>query len=162
MYVIRRIGVFAFSVLVASVLVFSVMSILPGDPARVMLGTRATPESVESLREELGLNRPIPVQYADWLQGAVRGDLGESVFTGQPIAPQIADRLEITLPLAVFAMALTVLISFPLGVFAAARHRRLGDAVVSVVSQLGLAVPAFWAGLLLITAFAAVFPAGVA
>ena len=73
---------FAFSVLVASMLVFAVMSILPGDPATVMLGTQATPDAVASLREELGLNRPIPVQYLDWLQGAVRGDFGTSVFTG--------------------------------------------------------------------------------
>ncbi len=154
MYVIRRIGVFLFSAFVASVLVFVVMSILPGDPARVMLGTQATPESVESLRAELGLDRPLPVQYFDWLGGAVRGDLGESVFTGQAIAPQIADRLAVTLPLAIFAITLTILLSFPLGVFAASQHRRFGDAIVSIISQLGLAVPAFWAGLLLVTVFA--------
>lgn len=154
MYVIRRIGVFAFSVIVASVLVFVVMSILPGDPARVMLGTQATPEAVDALRDELGLNRSLAVQYADWFAGAVRGDLGVSVFTGQSISQQIFDRLSITVPLAVFAMTLTVLISFPLGVFAAARHRKLGDAVVSVVSQVGLAIPAFWAGLVLATVLA--------
>lgn len=154
MYVIRRIGVFVASVLAASILVFLVMSVLPGDPATVMLGTRATPESVDLLRDELGLNRSLPVQYLDWLSGAVRGDLGVSPFSKQAIGPQILDRLAVTLPLAIAAMLLTILISFPLGVFAAARHRKLGDAVVSVVSQLGLAVPAFWAGLLLVTAFA--------
>jgi len=119
-----------------------------------MLGTQATPEALESVRSQLGLDRPIPVQYLDWLSGAVRGDLGESVFTGQAIAPQIVDRLEITVPLAVIAMSLTIMISFPLGVFAAARHRTAGDAVVSVLSQLGLAIPAFWAGLILVTVFA--------
>ncbi len=154
MYVLRRIGVFALSVLAASILVFSVMSILPGDPAVVMLGTRATPAAVEQLRTELGLDRPIYQQYFDWLGGAVTGDLGTSVFTGQEIAPQILDRLEITIPLAVMAMALTVVIAFPLGVYAAARHRRLADTVVSTISQIGLAVPAFWAGLLLATGFA--------
>jgi len=162
-YVIRRIAVFAFSVLVASMLVFAVMTILPGDPAQVMLGTQATPEAVDALRTELGLDRPLVVQYLGWLAGAGRGDLGTSVFSGQEIAPQIVGRLKVTIPLAVMAMGLTVLISFPLGVFAAARHRRLGDSVVSVVSQVGLAIPAFWAGLLLVTVFAVGygwFPAG--
>jgi peptide/nickel transport system permease protein len=154
MYVIRRVSVFLLSVLLASILVFSVMSILPGDPAQVIAGTQATPESVEALRQELGLNRPIPIQYFDWLGGAVRGDLGESALTGRPVAPQVRDKLAITLPLATSAMVLTILISFPLGLFAAANHRRAGDAVVSIISQLGLAVPAFWAGLLLVTAFA--------
>ena len=163
MYVIRRIAVFAFSVLVASMLVFAVMTILPGDPAQVMLGTQATPEAVDALRTELGLDRPLVVQYLGWLAGAGRGDLGTSVFSGQEIAPQIVGRLKVTIPLAVMAMGLTILISFPLGVFAAARHRRLGDSVVSVVSQVGLAIPAFWAGLLLVTVFAVGygwFPAG--
>lgn len=163
MYVIRRIAVFAFSVLVASMLVFAVMTILPGDPAQVMLGTQATPEAVDALRTELGLDRSLVVQYFDWLAGAGRGDLGTSVFSGQEIAPQIVGRLKVTIPLAVMAMGLTVLISFPLGVFAAARHRRLGDSVVSMVSQVGLAIPAFWAGLLLVTVFAVGygwFPAG--
>lgn len=163
MYVIRRIAVFAFSVLVASMLVFAVMTILPGDPAQVMLGTQATPEAVDALRTELGLDRPLVVQYLGWLAGAGRGDLGTSVFSGQEIAPQIVGRLKVTIPLAVMAMGLTVLISFPLGVFAAARHRRLGDSVVSMVSQVGLAIPAFWAGLLLVTVFAVGygwFPAG--
>ena len=144
-------------------LVFAVMTILPGDPAQVMLGTQATPEAVDALRTELGLDRPLVVQYLGWLAGAGRGDLGTSVFSGQEIAPQIVGRLKVTIPLAVMAMGLTVLISFPLGVFAAARHRRLGDSVVSVVSQVGLAIPAFWAGLLLVTVFAVGygwFPAG--
>lgn len=154
MYVLRRIGIYAFSVFVASGLVFSVMSILPGDPALVMLGTQATPEAVADLRTELGLDRPIPVQYADWLAGAIRGDLGTSIFSGQEISSQIVDRLTVTIPLAVIAMVMTILIAFPAGVYAAARHRTMGDTVVSTISQIGLAIPAFWAGLLLVGAFA--------
>jgi peptide/nickel transport system permease protein len=154
MYVISRVGVFLFSVLVASALVFSVMSILPGDPAQVMLGTQATPEAVAALRTELGLDRSIPVQYVDWLWGVVQGDLGTSIFSGQEIAGQIASRLRITVPLALMAMTMTVLLAFPAGVYAASRHRRLGDTVVSTISQIGLAIPAFWAGLLLVTVFA--------
>jgi peptide/nickel transport system permease protein len=148
--------------LLASLLVFGVMSVLPGDPATVMLGTQATPESVAALRSELGLDRPIVVQYADWLAGAVRGDLGESVFSGRPIGPQVVDRLGVTLPLALMAMVLTIVVSFPAGVFAAAHHRKAGDTAVTVVSQVGLAIPAFWAGLLLVTVLAVryrLFPA---
>jgi peptide/nickel transport system permease protein len=154
MYVLRRVGIYLFSVVVASILVFSVMSILPGDPAQVMLGTQATPAAVAALRAELGLDRPIPIQYLDWLSGALRGDLGTSVFSGQEIAPQVASRLRITLPLAVMAMVMTMLIALPAGMYSAVRHRRLGDTVVTTVSQIGLAIPAFWAGLLLISTFA--------
>ncbi len=139
------------------------MSILPGDPAQVMLGTQATPEALAELRERLGLNEPLISQYFNWLFSAVTGDFGESPFTGQEVAPQIVDRLQLTIPLAAIAMGMTIIISFPLGVFAAARHRKLGDAVVSIGSQVGLAIPAFWAGLLLVTTFAVTyrwFPAG--
>ena len=128
------------------------MSILPGDPAQLMLGTQATPEALEQLRETLGLNRPLIAQYFDWLASALRGDFGTSPFSGQEIGPQIVDRLKVTIPLAVFALTLTVIISFPLGVYAAARHRKLGDVAVSVSSQIGLAIPAFWAGLVLVSA----------
>lgn len=154
MYVLRRVGVFLISVVVASALVFSVMSILPGDPAQVMLGTQATPESVEALRVALGLDRPIPVQYLDWLTGVVRADLGTSIFSGQDIAPQIGSRLRVTVPLALMAMTMTILLAFPAGVYAASRHRRLGDSIVTTVSQIGLAIPAFWAGLILVSVFA--------
>ncbi|MEX2278833.1 MAG: ABC transporter permease [Acidimicrobiia bacterium] len=154
MYLVRRLGVFLFSVVVASGLVFSVMSILPGDPAQVMLGTQATPESVAALRTELGLDRPMPIQYFDWLSGVVRGDLGTSIFSGQDIAAQIAARLRVTMPLAVMAMTMTILLAFPAGVYSASRHRRLGDTVVTTLSQIGLAIPAFWAGLILVTVFA--------
>lgn len=163
MYVVRRLGVFALSVFVSSLLVFLVMSILPGDPAQVMLGTQATPAALAELRERLGLNEPLISQYFNWLFSALTGDFGVSPFSGQEIAPQIVDRLKLTIPLAVLAMSITVVISFPLGVLAAARHRKLTDAAVSVGSQIGLAIPAFWAGLLLVTVFAVnyrLFPSG--
>lgn len=130
------------------------MSVLPGDPAQLMLGTQATPEALEELRRALGLDRPLIAQYFDWLASALRGDFGTSPFSGQEIAPQIIDRLKVTVPLATLAMGMTIIVSFPLGVFAAARHRKVGDAVVSVGSQIGLAIPAFWAGLVLVTIFA--------
>jgi peptide/nickel transport system permease protein len=153
-FVIRRVAIYVVSLLAASLLVFVTMSVLPGDPATVMLGSQATPDAVAALRTELGLDRSVITQYLDWLSGAVVGDLGRSVFSGQQIAPQIADRMAVTFPLAILAMTLTVLIAFPAGLFAAARHRAAGDTVVSTISQVGLAVPAFWAGLILVTVFA--------
>ena len=162
-YLTRRITIFAVSVIAASLLVFFVMTVLPGDPAVVLLGTQATPEAVESLRAELGLDRPFLIRYADWTWSALRGDLGTSFFSGVDIGEQIRERLKVTLPLAGLSLTMTILIAFPAGVYAAARHRKLGDTIVSVSSQVGLAIPAFWAGLLLVTAFAVKlpwFPAG--
>lgn len=154
MRVVRRLAVFLASVLAASMLVFFAMSVLPGNQARVLLGTQATPEKVAALESELGLDRPIWVQYGDWLSGAVRGDLGESHLNGLRIWPQIVDRLQITAPLAGLALALTITIGFPLGLAAATYHRRPIDTVISTISQMGLAIPAFWAGLMLISYFA--------
>lgn len=150
MYVVRRVGLFVLSVVVASILVFTAMAVLPGNPAAVMLGTSATPESIAATEAKLGTDRPIPVQYADWFSAAVRGDLGQSFFTNQPIWPEVRRRLGITLPLAAMALTLSTLIAFPLGIWAAARHRRLADTVISTGSQIGLAVPAFWAGLMMV------------
>ncbi len=162
-YVVRRTAIFLVSLIAASFLVFFVMSVLPGDPAVVLLGTQATPDAVDALRIDLGLDRPLLVRYADWAWSAARGDLGTSFFSGIDIAGQVRDRLGVTLPLALLGITLTTLIAFPAGVFAAARHRRLGDTIVSTSSQVGLAIPAFWAGLLLVTTFAVKrnwFPAG--
>ncbi|NND84736.1 MAG: ABC transporter permease [Acidimicrobiia bacterium] len=139
------------------------MSVLPGDPAVVLLGTQATPEALDALRTELGLDRPFLVRYLEWATGWATGDLGTSIFSGVDVGEQLSQRLSVTIPLALIAITLTTLIAFPAGVFAAARHRRLGDTVVSTASQVGLAIPAFWAGLLLVTAFAVQrpwFPAG--
>lgn len=162
-YLLRRTGVYLLSLMLASALVFFVMSVLPGDPAVVMLGTQATPEALAELRAEYGLDQPVITRYFSWLGSALTGDLGRSVFTGLEIAPQVADRLAVTVPLALFAIGLTALIAFPAGIYAAARHRKLGDVAVSTMSQVGLAIPAFWAGLLMISLFAidrGWFPAG--
>ena len=162
-YAVRRLAIFVVSLVAASLLVFFVMSILPGDPAAVLLGTQATPEALEALRSELGLDRPFLVRWLEWAVGWVTGDLGTSVFSGVDVGAQLAQRLAVTIPLAFLAIGFTTLIAFPAGVYAASRHRRLGDTVVSTASQIGLAVPAFWAGLLFVTAFAVQrpwFPAG--
>lgn len=141
------------TLLFVSLLVFVVVRVLPGDPALIMLGIEASPDAVARLRESLGLNRPVPVQYADWIGRAVLGDLGRSIQYDVPVGGLIVSRLAVTLPLTVMAAALMVVAAIPLGVFAATRHRRWGDYAAMTFSQLGIAVPGFWAGLLLILLF---------
>ena len=141
------------TLLFVSLLVFVVVRVLPGDPALVMLGIEASPDAVAALREALGFNRPVPVQYAEWAGRAVLGDLGRSIQYDVPVAGLIVSRLSVTLPLTLMAASLMVLAAIPLGVFAATRHRRWGDYAAMMLSQLGIAVPGFWAGLLLILLF---------
>jgi peptide/nickel transport system permease protein len=141
------------TLLFVSLLVFMVVRVLPGDPALIMLGIEASPDAVAKLREGLGLNRPVPVQYAEWAGRAVLGDLGRSIQYDVPVAGLIVSRLSVTLPLTLMAAALMIAAAIPLGVFAATRHRRLGDYAAMTLSQLGIAVPGFWAGLLLILLF---------
>ena len=136
-----------------SVLVFVVIRVLPGDPALVIMGTEGSPEAMERLREAMGLNRPIVVQYADWLWRALRGDLGVSIQYDVPVGRLIVSRLPLTLPLTLMAALLMIVTALPLGLYAATRHRRAGDYAAMVVSQVGIAVPGFWAGLLLILLF---------
>jgi peptide/nickel transport system permease protein len=141
------------TLLFVSLLVFMVVRVLPGDPALIMLGFAASPDAVAKLRDDLGLNRPVPVQYAEWAGRAALGDLGRSIQYDVPVAGLIMSRLSVTLPLTLMAAALMVAAAIPLGVFAATRHRRWGDYAAMTLSQLGIAVPGFWAGLLLILLF---------
>ena len=152
-YVLRRIASVAVTLLFVSLLVFVVVRVLPGDPALVMLGTEASPDAVAALRGKLGLDHPIPVQYAQWIGRAVRGDLGSSIQYNVPVTGLVLSRLSVTLPLTLMAAAFMVMAAVPLGVFAATRHRRWGDYVTMTLSQLGISIPAFWAGLLLILLF---------
>jgi peptide/nickel transport system permease protein len=143
----------AVTLVFVSVLVFVVVRILPGDPALLIMGTEGNPEAAARLRESLGLNRPLVVQYADWLAGAVRGDLGTSIQYDVPVGRLILSRLPVTLPLTALSALFMVLAALPAGLYAATRHRRAGDYVTMIVSQMGIAVPAFWLGLLLILLF---------
>jgi peptide/nickel transport system permease protein len=127
--------------------------VLPGDPAALIMGTEGNPEAAARLREALGLNRPLAVQYVDWLAGAVRGDLGVSIQYDVPVGRLILSRLPVTLPLTLLAALFMVVTALPFGLYAATRHRRAGDYLTMVVSQIGIAVPAFWSGLLLILLF---------
>ena len=152
-YVLRRVAAFVATLCFVSVLVFVVIRILPGDPVLVIMGTEGSPEAAARLRESMGLNRPLVVQYFDWLARATRGDLGTSIQYDVPVGALIVSRLPVTVPLMGLAALFMILAALPLGIFAATRHRRLGDYLTMIVSQIGIAVPSFWAGLLLILLF---------
>ena len=152
-YVVRRVVALVVTLGFVSVLVFVAIRVLPGDPVLVMAGPEANPEVVARLRAAMGLDRPLVVQYADWLGGALRGELGTSLQYDVPVGALIVSRLPVTLPLTAMAACFTLLIAMPLGVYAATRARRPGDYLTMLVAQAGLAVPSFWAGLLLILLF---------
>lgn len=137
-----------------SVVVFLVMNVLPGDPVLVILGIDSTPDAQAALREQLGLNAPLPERYVAWIAGVLWGDFGTSHSFGVPVAGLIAERLPLTLSLALSATLLTVFLALTLGVFAASNHREPGDWGVMTLSQLGIAVPAFWLSMLLVLLFA--------
>ncbi len=152
-HLLRRGAALVATLFVVSVLVFVVIRVLPGDPAQLIMGTEGSPEAVGRLRDALGLNRSLAVQYVDWLLRALRGDLGVSIQYDVPVGRLIASRLPVTLPLTAMAAGFMIVVAIPLGLYAAARHRRAGDYLTMVLSQLGIAVPAFWSGLLLILLF---------
>ncbi len=153
-FLLKRFATFVVTLAVASVLVFAVLDVLPGNVAQVILGDTATPESIATLEAKLGLDRPALVRYGDWIGGLLQGRTAQSVSYDTPTATLIGDRLQVTLPLAVMAMAFTVLIGISAGIFAAARQNRAGDVGVMALSQLGIAVPSFWFAILLILLFA--------
>ncbi|HMS36883.1 MAG TPA: ABC transporter permease, partial [Arachnia sp.] len=158
MAALGRIGVRAAwlvaSLLVASLLIFAATNALPGDIAQIILGTNAEPGEAAALREKLGLNRPFLERYLEWVGGALRFDFGSSFLTGRAVAPLVAARLEVTAWLILFGMVIAVLVALPVGAYAAVRRRHLDGAALSALSQLGLAVPAFWAGIWLVIVFA--------
>ncbi|MFN7104469.1 MAG: ABC transporter permease [Pseudorhizobium sp.] len=150
---IRQVASLLVTLLVVSLLIFTVMDLLPGDPAAIMLGTSATPETLAALRTQMGLDQPLPVRYLAWLAGVFQGDLGQSYTYGVPVAGLIAERLWVTLPLALMAVTLSIAIAVPLGVQAAYRHNGPFDVLAGAISYVSIAVPAFWVGLLLIILF---------
>jgi peptide/nickel transport system permease protein len=152
-YAARRVGALVVTLFFVSALVFVVVRVLPGDPAAIIMGTEGSREAADRLREAMGLNRPLVVQYADWVSGALRGDLGRSLQYDLPVGQLIVSRLSVTVPLALMAAVFMIAAAVPLGLYAATRHRRAGDYIAMVVSQVGISIPQFWAGLLLILVF---------
>ncbi len=153
-FLLRRLATFVATLLVASVVVFAVLELLPGNAAQVILGDSATPESLAAMEAQLGLDRPPFERYAQWVGGWLGGTTAQSISYGVPTAELITQRLEVTLPLALMAMAITVVVALVLGVYAASRHNQLGDVGVMAASQLGIAIPNFWFAILLILLFA--------
>ncbi len=153
-FLLRRLLSFLATLAVASVLVFAVLELLPGNAAQVILGESATPESLAALEAQLGLDRPPLSRYTDWVGGLLQGRTAESLSYAEPTAGLIAERLQVSLPLALMAMALTVVLALAAGVYAASRHNRAGDVGVMAATQLGIAIPNFWFAILLILLFA--------
>ena len=159
----RRALSLALALVAASVVVFAMLQAVPGDPAAFMLGTGARPDTVAALRAELGLDAPLPARYLDWVAGMLRGDLGTSYTYRAPVAELVADRVGVSVPLALYALALTVAIALPVGIVAAARRGGAADWAAMGATQLGIAVPNFWFGMLLVLLLAVtwrLFPAG--
>ena len=152
-FLARRLGSLILTLFAASLVVFAVLEVLPGDPALVMLGTEAQDDTLQALRREMGLDRPAIERYFGWITGLMTGDLGTSHTYGVPVAKLVTDRLGVTIPLAAFAVTLSTVIAIPLGLFAAARRNRPGDYGVMAFSQMGMAIPNFFLGILLILVF---------
>jgi peptide/nickel transport system permease protein len=153
-FLLKRFATFVATLLAASLVVFFVLEVLPGNAAEVMLGPTATPEQIAALEHKLGLDRPAALRYLDWLRGLATGELGTSVAYDTPVATLLEERLAVSVPLALLAMALTAALALALGVYAAAHHNRPADLGLMAASQLGIAIPNFWFAILLILVFA--------
>ncbi|EPX76364.1 ABC transporter permease [Salipiger mucosus] len=152
-YALKRLISLAVSLLVASLVIFLVVEVAPGDPASYMLGINADPGTVANLRAELGLDVSRAERYLDWVGGMLTGDFGTSYTYRTPVAGMVAERLRVSLPLALYALGLAVLLAFPAGIYAAARRGRAGDMGVMAATQLGVAIPNFWFAMLLVLFF---------
>ncbi len=154
LFLLKRLAALFVTLAVASAIVFSVLELLPGNAAEVILGDTATPASVAALKTRLGLDQPPLQRYLRWVGGLLQGRTQASISYDTPTAELIAQRLRVTLPLALLAMALTAALALVLGIYAASRHGRAGDIGVMAASQLGIAIPNFWFAILLILLFA--------
>ncbi|MCG8361280.1 MAG: ABC transporter permease [Kiloniellales bacterium] len=162
-FIAKRLVALVLTLLVASLVVFLVLEVLPGDPAAIMLGVNAREDTLAALRAELGLDRPAWERYGLWLGGMLTGDFGQSYTYSVPVGELIGERVAISLPLAVMAIVLSTAMAIPLGVLAAARRNKAADLCVNAFVQVGVAVPNFWFAMLLIILFAVILrwlPAG--
>ena len=162
-FVLTRLTSLILSLLVASIVIFALIEVVPGDPASFMLGLNAQPDTVAALREQLGLTGSLPLRYLHWVWGMLQGDFGTSYTYRVPVSELVMARIGVSLPLALYALVLSTLIAFPVGMVAAARRGRGADMAVMGATQLGIAVPNFWFAMLLVLVFAIRlrwFPAG--
>lgn len=153
-YLFKRTLILLATLIVASLVVFVTIEVVPGDPASYMLGLNAQEDTVAALRTELGLDKSRPARYFSWVSGLLTGDFGTSYTYRTPVAEMVRDRMWVSLPLAVFALLLSIFIAFPAGVYAASRRGGVTDTVVMALTQLGVAIPNFWFAMLLVLLFA--------
>lgn len=153
-YLIKRTLILLATLIVASLVVFVTIEVVPGDPASFMLGLNAQPDTVAALRSELGLDQSRVTRYFTWVGGLLTGDFGTSYSYRTPVADMVADRIWVSLPLAIYALLLSVVIAFPAGVYAASRRGGITDTIVMGLTQLGVAIPNFWFAMLLVLLFA--------
>jgi peptide/nickel transport system permease protein len=153
-FVLKRFISLALSLIAASIVIFALTNIVPGDPARFMLGMNAQPDTVAALHKELGLDQPAVIRYFHWLGGLLVGEFGTSYTYKVPVAELVSNRLWVSLPLALYALVLAILIAFPAGIVSAAKRNSPADVSIMGVTQLGIAVPNFWFAMLLVLAFA--------
>ena len=161
--VARRIGGFLAALLLASLVIFTAVEVLPGDSAQMILGTEARPDTLAALRHEMGLDQPVTQRYADWVAGFVQGDLGTSRTYSLSVSTLVAERWVVSVPLALAALAFAVGTGLSLGIFAALRRNSLIDHALMGLTQIGIAVPNFWFAMVLVLVFAVnlrIFPAG--
>jgi len=152
-FILGRLASLVLSLIAASIVIFLVLEVVPGDPAQFMLGLNATPEATAALRTALGLDGPLLERYFTWVLGLLHGDFGISYTYKVPVSGLIADRIWISLPLAIYALALSTLIAFPVGILAAVRRNSATDVGIMGATQVGLAVPNFWFAMLLVLLF---------
>lgn len=153
-YSLKRLLSLAISLIIASLVIFLVIEVAPGDPASFMLGLNAQEDTLNALRDELGLNQSKLERYLSWTFGMVQGDFGTSYTYRTPVAQMVADRLWVSLPLALYALALSTIIAFPAGIYAASHRGAPGDVAVMGATQLGVAIPNFWFAMMLVLVFA--------
>lgn len=153
-YVTKRLGSLCLSLIVASLVIFACIEIVPGDPASFMLGINAQPDTIQALRVELGLDQSLVQRYLGWVGGLLGGDMGTSYTYRTPVSDIVSDRLQVSLPLALYALTLTVVVAFPVGILAAARRGSGTDITVMGMTQLGVAIPNFWFAILMVILFA--------
>ena len=153
-YVTKRLGSLCLSLIVASLVIFACIEIVPGDSASFMLGINAQPDTIQALRVELGLDQSLVQRYLGWVGGLLGGEMGTSYTYRTPVSDIVKDRLQVSLPLALYALTLTVVVAFPVGILAAARRGSVTDITVMGATQLGVAIPNFWFAILMVILFA--------
>lgn len=152
-YIFRRITTLIVTLILVSGVTFLAFNVMPADPALIILGTEATPQKLQTLRTELGLNESLPKRYLNWTGDFTKGDFGKSIRFSQPVKDLISSRLPVTLSLTIMSMFLIIIISIPLGVFSAKKEGTVIDTVINIISQLNMAIPSFFLGIILILVF---------